>query len=260
MSHRARRRFGQNFLHDPGVIRRMIEAIAPGPDDALLEIGPGQGALTRPLLERAGALTAVELDRDLARALREQTAGAGGRLELVEGDALDYPLAELAPGERPLRVVGNLPYNVSTPLLFHLTADPGRLQDLHLLLQREVVARMAAGPGGRDYGRLSVMLQYRCRVQPLFDVGPGAFRPAPKVTSTFVRLLPHRAPPVTVPDEAQLARVVAAAFSARRKTLRNSLAGVLSAAAIASAGVDPGTRAERLSLADFAALARALGA
>lgn len=259
MAHRARRRFGQNFLHDPGVIRRMVAAIAPAAGEPLLEIGPGQGALTLPLLERLGHLTAIELDRDLTAALHAAAAARGGELTLHEGDALAFPVADLAPAAGGLRIVGNLPYNVSTPLLFHLTAAPGVVRDLHLLLQREVVTRMAAAPGGRDYGRLSVMLQYRCRVEPLFDVSPGAFRPAPKVTSTFVRLLPHRVAPVEVPDEAALARVVAAAFSTRRKTLRNSLAGLLAPTAIEAAGIDPGARAERLGLAEFAALARALG-
>ncbi|PWG65251.1 16S rRNA (adenine(1518)-N(6)/adenine(1519)-N(6))-dimethyltransferase RsmA [Spiribacter halobius] len=258
MAHRPRRRFGQNFLHDPGVLRRMVAAINPTPGDAFLEIGPGQGALTLPLLERAGALTAIELDRDLIEHLRTAAADRGA-LTLHAGDALGYPVAELAPADgRRLRIVGNLPYNLSTPLLFHLTASPLLVTDLHLLLQREVVTRMAAGPGGRDYGRLSVMLQYRCRVIPLFDIGPGAFRPPPRVTSTFVRLVPHSEPPVVVPDEAALGRVVAAAFAARRKTLRNSLGALLPAERIAAAGIDPGTRAERLSLEDFAALARAL--
>jgi len=259
MAHRARRRFGQNFLHDPGVIRRMLAAIAPAPGDAFLEVGPGQGALTLPLLERLGHMTAIELDRDLIADLRAAASARGAELTLHEGDALAHPIAGLAPADGALRIVGNLPYNVSTPLLFHLTATPLAVRDLHLLLQREVVTRMAAGPGGREYGRLSVMLQYRCRVEPLFDVGPGAFRPAPRVTSTFVRLLPHATPPVPVPSEAALGRVVAAAFGTRRKTLRNSLAPLLPPAAIEAAGIDPGARAERLTLVEFAALARALG-
>ncbi|WP_018716509.1 16S rRNA (adenine(1518)-N(6)/adenine(1519)-N(6))-dimethyltransferase RsmA [Arhodomonas aquaeolei] len=256
MSHRPRKRFGQNFLHERAYIERMIAAIAPVSGEAIVEIGPGQGALTRPLLEAAGALTVIELDRDLIAGLERLDAGSS-RLRIIQGDALRVDPASL--GEGPIRIVGNLPYNISTPLLFHLTAGTAPVSDLHLLLQREVVERMAAAPGGGTYGRLSVMIQYRCRVEPLFDVPPGAFTPAPRVTSTFVRLVPHAAPPVDVPDEERLATVVTRAFAARRKTLRNALSGLLETDAIAAAGIDPRTRAETLSLDDFAALARRLG-
>lgn len=250
---RARKRFGQNFLHDPGVIGRIIAAIAPAPGDHLVEIGPGHGALTQPLLASGGRLDVVELDRDLIAGLRQM---GHGRLIVHQGDALAFDFSTLVePGER-LRLVGNLPYNISTPLLFHLLEQPEVIADMHFMLQLEVVQRMAAGPGGGDYGRLSVMVQYRCRVEPLFRVGAGAFRPAPKVESAVVRLVPHRTPPVDVGDERLFARVVALAFSQRRKTLRNTLRGLLDESAIRAAGVDPGARPETLGLERFAALSR----
>ncbi|MGD8709503.1 MAG: 16S rRNA (adenine(1518)-N(6)/adenine(1519)-N(6))-dimethyltransferase RsmA [Ectothiorhodospiraceae bacterium] len=255
MDHRPRRRFGQNFLHDPGVISRMIAAIDPRPGQHMVEIGPGLGALTEPLLERLGELTAIELDRDLAAQLRHS---GNGRLQVLEQDALGTDFAALRSDERPLRIVGNLPYNISTPLLFNVASAGAAVADMHFLLQKEVVDRMAATPGGGDYGRLSVMLQFHCRVQPLFDVGPGAFRPAPKVTSTFVRLLPHATPPVFVADQQALATVVTRAFSQRRKTLRNSLRKLLDTDRIEATGVDPGSRAETLDLAAFARLANAV--
>ncbi len=256
MSHRARKRFGQNFLHDPAVIERIVAAIDPRPSQAVVEIGPGQGALTLPLLHRLGRLSVIELDRDLAGPLRERCAGAG-ELELHGADALRFDFSALAPGPHALRVVGNLPYNISTPLLFHLLAQAELIADMHFMLQREVVERLAAAPGGKDYGRLSVMIQYRCAVEPLFGVGPGAFHPRPRVDSTVVRLIPHAAPPVTVADEALLARLVAQAFSRRRKTLRNALEGLVEAEALAALGIDPRRRPETLTLAEFAALADA---
>ncbi len=256
--HRARRRFGQNFLHDPGVIAQMIMAIAPQAGESFLEIGPGQGALTGPLLAAGVHLTALEIDRDLAAALRAQYASFTDQLTLIEGDALEQPLERFLPANGRLRIVGNLPYNLSTPLLFHLTAPEPRLHDLHLLLQREVVVRMAAAPGSRDYGRLSVMIQARCAVDPCFDVPAGAFTPAPRVTSRFVRLRPHAEPPLPDVDDAALARVVSAAFGQRRKTLRNALTGLLTPDAIIAADIDPGTRAEQVDLAGFGRLARQL--
>ncbi len=255
--HKARRRFGQNFLHDSGVIAQMIAAIAPQTEESFLEIGPGQGALTKPLLASGVQLTALEIDRDLAARLGEQYRGAAN-FRLIEGDALTQPLAPLLPNNGKLRIVGNLPYNLSTPLLFHLTAPEPRLHDLHLLLQREVVVRMAAGPGTRDYGRLSVMIQARCVVDPLFDVPPGAFTPAPSVTSRFVRLRPHASAPLPDIDDASLARVVSAAFGQRRKTLRNALSGLLNTDAIIAADIDPAARAEQIDLAGFGRLARQL--
>lgn len=254
-SHRPRKRFGQHFLHDPAIIARIIDVVRPLPGQRLVEIGPGEGALTRPLLERGVELTVLELDRALAArlALRPE---AGRTLTVVQGDALKIELARLvAPGER-LRLVGNLPYNVSTPLLFRFIAQAELIDDMHFMLQREVVERMVAPPGSKTYGRLSVMLAAACRVEALFDIGPGAFRPPPKVWSTIVRLAPWREPPFAVPDQARFAEVVRRAFGQRRKTLRNALAGVLDEAAIRAAGCDPGARAETLPPEAFARLAR----
>jgi 16S rRNA (adenine1518-N6/adenine1519-N6)-dimethyltransferase len=254
MTHRPRKRFGQHFLHDPAVIARIIETVDPRPGEALVEIGPGQGALTFPLLARCGHLTVVELDRDLAARLAERPE-AGQGLEVVEADALKLDLASLSPEGRPLRLVGNLPYNVSTPLMFRFLAQAGVIRDMHFMLQKEVVDRMSAEPGSRQYGRLTVMLAARCRVQWLFDVGPGAFRPPPKVWSSVVRLVPWAAPPFPMPDPDRFADLVRAAFSQRRKTLRNALAGRLTAEQIRGAGVDPGARAETLPPEAFGRLA-----
>lgn len=256
--HRPRKRFGQNFLHDPTLIARMIKAIAPQPGDTLVEIGPGEGALTLPLLRAAGRMTAVELDRDLVEPLASR-ARSVGTLTIHQADALRFDFRQLAP-EPParLRVVGNLPYNISTPLLFHLLGCADVIQDMHFTLQKEVVDRLAAPPGSKTYGRLSVMVQYRCAVTGLFRLPPGAFRPPPKVDSAFVRLVPHTTPPVDVDDEHAFARVVTQAFSQRRKTLRNTLRGLLDESQITAAGVDPGERAERLELAAFASLSRQL--
>ena len=195
MRHIPRKRFGQNFLHDPAVIGRIVQAINPRPGDHLVEIGPGQGAITLPLLDAAGRLDVVELDRDLVGPLAERCRGIG-ELGVYNADALSFDYCALA-GSGPLRVVGNLPYNISTPLLFHLLEQHRCISDMHFMLQKEVVDRMAARPGSGAWGRLGVMLQYRCRVTPLFTIGAGAFRPPPKVESAFVRLEPREAPPVT---------------------------------------------------------------
>ena len=250
----ARKRFGQHFLHDPGVIARIVEAIDPDRERRLIEIGPGHGALTFPLLERAGRLEVIEIDRDLVPALIERAQGAG-ELIVHEADVLEVDFATLAGPGRTLRLCGNLPYNISTPLMFHLLDASVAILDLHFMLQREVVARMAAQPDTGDYGRLTVMLAARCHVERLFDVGPGAFRPPPKVHSSIVRLTPHRTPPFAVRDATRFAAVVAAAFGQRRKTLRNALNGVVDPAGFAAAGIDPGRRAETLAPADFARLA-----
>jgi 16S rRNA (adenine1518-N6/adenine1519-N6)-dimethyltransferase len=257
MPHQPRKRFGQSFLHDPGSIARILAAVAPVPGQRLVEIGPGEGAITTGLLRAAGCLEAIELDRDLLAPLERRCSGLG-ELRLHNADALRFDFRALA-ADGPLRVVGNLPYNISTPLLFHLLEQADCIQDMHFLLQKEVVERLAAAPGGRDYGRLSVMVQARCAVQPLFDVGAGAFRPAPKVTSAFVHLVPHGEPPYPIADPTGFARLVAQAFSQRRKTLRNTLRPLLSEAAIGGCGLDPGLRPEQLTVADFARLAMALG-
>jgi 16S rRNA (adenine1518-N6/adenine1519-N6)-dimethyltransferase len=249
--HRARKRFGQNFLHDPGVIARIVAAIAPAPGDRLVEIGPGLGALTTQLLPRAGTMDAIELDRDLIPRLGETCAGLG-ELRIHAADALRFDFGTLG---TQLRVVGNLPYNISTPLLFHLFEHMQHIRDMFFMLQKEVVDRMVAAPGTEHYGRLSVMVQFHCDAHRLFTIGPGAFRPAPKVESAVVRLVPHAKPPVVVADYARFSRVVMQSFSQRRKTLRNALKGVLSDVQIEAAGVATTARAEQLALADFARLA-----
>ena len=253
--HRARRRFSQNFLHDRAQIARIVGAIDPKPGEALIEIGPGLGALTGSLVEAAGRLTAVELDRDLAQRLRERFTPE--QLDLVEGDALKVDWANLVGGiHKPVRIVGNLPYHVSTPLLFALVPIADRVVDQHFLLQREVVDRIVAAPETEDYGRLSVMLQFRYRAESLFDIGPGAFTPAPKVWSSVVRLVPRPVAELPDVDPRAFARVVTAAFSQRRKTLRNALGQLLDEVRIRAAGVDPMRRGETLDVEAFVRLAR----
>ena len=253
MRHQPRKRFGQHFLHDPIVIGKIIRAIDPQPDDFLVEIGPGQGAITRPLLEKAGALHVIELDRDLAARIRDACDNGEG-LTVHTADALRFDFSTLCPPGRRMRLVGNLPYNISTPLMFHLLKQRQCVEDMHFMLQKEVVDRMAAGPGSRRYGRLSVMLAAFCRVEPLFDIGPGAFSPPPRVNSSLVRLSPWRQPPFPVADPEAFAGVVRRAFSMRRKTLRNALKGLVSEAAIRAAGCDPSCRPETLSAEQFAAI------
>ena len=240
----SRKRFGQHFLHDPGVLQRIVAAIAPASGDAIVEIGPGEGALTRPLLERIGHLTAIEIDRDLAARLSGEFSSQ--RLSVVTADVLDFDFSALPPG---LRIVGNLPYNISTPILFHLARYAGRLRDLHFMLQREVVQRMVAKHSTPDYGRLSVMLQTRFKMHKLFNVAPGAFRPPPKVESAVVRLVPL--PGVSIPEN--FAAIVRKAFSARRKTLRNALG--LAPGDFDELALDPKLRPENLSPADYLRIA-----
>ena len=251
MSHTARKRFGQHFLVDHGVIDAIIREIAPRPGEALIEIGPGLGALTQPLLERCGALTVIELDRDLAARWRQRQG-----VRVVESDVLKVDFSALADGAgQTLRVVGNLPYNISTPILFHLLAVAHRVRDQHFMLQKEVVARMAAGPGGKDYGRLSVMLQWRYAIEALFDVAPAAFDPPPRVDSAIVRMQPLAAPPVL--DQDRLQALVALAFSQRRKLLRHTLGRWLDEQGLA-VSFDVQRRAEEVPVAEYVALAQAL--
>jgi 16S rRNA (adenine1518-N6/adenine1519-N6)-dimethyltransferase len=254
---RARKRFGQHFLHDESVIARIVAAVDPQPADVLIEIGPGHGALTRALLERCTRLRAIEIDRDLARELRTLFA-ASGAVEIIEADVLTVDFRALRGSGPRLRLVGNLPYNISTPLIFHLLGAHDAFSDAHFMLQKEVVARMAARPGSKTYGRLTVMLAPYCRVEPLFDVPPSAFRPPPKVTSTVARLIPHTTPPFKVKDPALFAHVVAAAFSQRRKTLRNALRAVAEPALMSEVGIDPGDRPERIAPEQYAALSNTL--
>ncbi len=235
------------------MIERIVAAIDPRRDDHVVEIGPGLGALTGPLLERLQHLHVVELDRELSARLRAEYPAE--RLTVHEGDALRFDFAALPV---PLRVVGNLPYNISTPLLFHVAGAATRCRDLHFMLQQEVVDRMVAEPSGPEYGRLSVMLQYRFDTERLFTVPPEAFRPPPKVRSAVVRLAPRSTPDPAALNEAVFARVVAKAFSMRRKTLRNALSGLISAAELAGLGIDPGRRAETLPVATFVTIANRL--
>ena len=253
---RAKKHLGQNFLHERGVIAKIVQAIDPKPGDRIVEIGPGQGALTLPLLDRHGAITAIEFDRDLLAPLAAAARGHG-ELALLNANVLDVDFTALA-GDGRLRLAGNLPYNLSSPILFHALDHAAVIEDMHFMLQKEVVERMAAAPGNKVYGRLSVMLQAYCTVTPLFTVPPGAFRPAPKVDSAVVRLRPRPSGEVRIDDPSRFAAVVRAAFGQRRKTLRNALSGVAEPSDIVAAGVDPGARAEQLSVVDFAQLANRL--
>ena len=257
----AKKHLGQNFLHDKGVIEKIVQAIDPKPGDVLVEIGPGQGALTFPLLKRHGDVTAIEFDRDLHAPL-QAAAREHGTLHLIEGDVLGVDFTALAAragdARGQIRLAGNLPYNLSSPILFHALEHAGAIRDMHFMLQKEVVERMAAGPGGKVYGRLSVMLQAYCTVTPLFVVPPGAFRPAPKVDSAVVRLVPRPTDAIEVVDRRIFANVVRAAFGQRRKTLRNALDGVADGAAIAAAGLRTDARAEQVEVAGFVRLANLL--
>ena len=251
--HQARKRFGQNFLHDPGVIEQIIRAINPRPKDAMVEIGPGLGALTEEILAVNPGLQVVELDRDLIPVLRTKFFNYP-EFRIHEADALKFDFSQLMV-DRPLRIIGNLPYNISTPLIFHLLGQAGVVQDMHFMLQKEVVQRMAAVPGDNNYGRLGIMTQYFCKVQPLFEVGSGAFPPAPKVDSAIVRLVPHGTLPHPARDLTTLQAVVRTAFNARRKTLRKALGGLVSVAQLQSLGINDGLRPENLGLTDYVAIA-----
>lgn len=258
--HKARKRFGQNFLIDRNVIDKIIRAIQPKADDRIVEIGPGQGALTLPLLQRVDSLEVIELDFDLIPRLRQlvDNTQSKGSLIIHQGDALKFNFNQLAGDRHNLRIVGNLPYNISTPLLFHLLESAGVIDDIHVMLQKEVVDRLAAAPGTSDYGRLSVMMQYRCEVVPLFSVTPGSFNPAPKVDSGVVMLRPHKVSPYPCRDEEVFSSLVKQAFAQRRKTLRNNLKTIMNGEQIAAAGIEPGLRAETLTVAQFVHLANVL--
>ena len=248
--HRARKRFGQHFLTDPGVIDAIVRAISPGADDVIVEIGPGQGAITEPLARSAGHLHLVELDRDLVAQLRSKY-DARANVTVHEADALKFDFSDL--GDR-LRIVGNLPYNISTPLLFHLLRYRDRIIDMHFMLQKEVVERMAAQPGSKAYGRLGIMLGCHLRVESLFDVPPAAFAPPPDVNSAVVRLDPLPPGTFAIEDEPGLSSLVATAFMQRRKTLRNALRDVVVADDFDALGIDPGLRPEQVPIADYVRL------
>lgn len=249
--HRARKRFGQNFLQDQHIISKIIAAINPQAGDRIVEIGPGKGALTVPLLEQAGQLDVIELDRDLIPILKATCMDKGG-LTIHQTDALRYDFATLTAQPHSLRVVGNLPYNISTPLLFHLIDSAHLIKDMHFMLQKEVVDRIIARHNTADYGRLSIMLQYFCKTDALFLVKPGSFNPAPKVDSAIIRLIPHKILPYPVNNLALLQRIVAQAFNQRRKTLRNSLKGLINEEQLKSLAIDAQLRPENLSLQDYA--------
>jgi len=258
--HLPRKRFGQNFLDDAHVIMDIVAAIGPHADDLMVEIGPGLGALTTPLLERLKHLQVVEIDRDLIARLHRRFSPQ--QLTIHEGDALAFDFASLLPADAPpppgLRIVGNLPYNISTPLLFHLAGFADRVRDMHFMLQKEVVERMVAAPGSAAYGRLSVMLQYRFDMELLFIVPPTAFVPAPKVDSAIVRMTPKPASALEARDPAHFAALVSAAFSQRRKMLRNTLRDWSSAEELEQLGIAATARAEELALADYVRLSNAL--
>ncbi|MBB6364969.1 16S rRNA (adenine1518-N6/adenine1519-N6)-dimethyltransferase [Xanthomonas sacchari] len=249
----AKKSLGQHFLSDRHYIDSIVRAVDPKLGDRLVEIGPGQGAITFPLLRRHGQLTVIEFDRDLIAPLTAAAAGVG-ELTILNRDVLSVDFAALAEGA-PIRLVGNLPYNISSPILFHALDHAAAIADMHFMLQKEVVDRMAADPGSKVYGRLSVMLQAYCEVTSLFVVPPGAFRPPPKVDSAVVRLVPRPPQTVGIADPKRFADVVRAAFGQRRKTLRNALNGVCDAAQFEAAGVRPDARAEQLEVADFVRLA-----
>jgi 16S rRNA (adenine1518-N6/adenine1519-N6)-dimethyltransferase len=255
MGHQARKRFGQNFLHDPAVIERIVKAIAPKPGEHLVEIGPGLGALTEPVAERCGHLTVVELDRDLAQRLREHPTLAD-KLTIYQTDAMKFDFSQLMPAAGKLKVFGNLPYNISTPLLFHLFEFADCIENMHFMLQKEVVERMTAGHGSKTFGRLSVMTQFFCQAIPVVEVGPGAFKPAPKVDSAVVRLIPKPVAERADVPVAVLNRVCLEAFNQRRKTLRNCFSNFATATDIEALGINPGLRPEQLPVSEFIRVAQ----
>jgi len=252
-THTPRKRFGQNFLEDRGIVRQIIAAVAPRRDDRIVEIGPGPGVLTVPLLDHVSRLDVIEIDRDIVQGLR--TRFPAERLRVHQGDVLKTDFSAFGVD---LRVVGNLPYNISTPILFHLTAQAALLRDCHLMLQREVVQRMAAEPHSREYGRLTVMLQYRWAIDSLFNVPPTAFFPRPKVWSSVVRMRPYATLPYRASDESLLADVVTRAFGQRRKTLRNAFRQLLETRELEHLGIEPGARGETLGVPEFVRIANYL--
>ena len=253
--HYARKRFGQNFLNDQYIIDSIVSAIHPQKGEAMVEIGPGLGALTEPVGERLDALTVVELDRDLAARLQTHPF-LGPKLTIYQQDAMTFDFSALSKEQgQPLRVFGNLPYNISTPLMFHLFSYTGSIKDMHFMLQKEVVNRLVAGPGSKAYGRLSVMAQYYCQVIPVLEVPPHSFTPPPKVDSAVVRLVPYMTPPHPVKDVRILSRITTEAFGQRRKTLRNSLSHMVVAGALDELEIDTSLRAENVSVAQYCQLA-----
>jgi 16S rRNA (adenine1518-N6/adenine1519-N6)-dimethyltransferase len=250
LGHRARKRFGQNFLNDEMIIDKIVTAIDPKPSDNLVEIGPGLGAITEPVTDLSGQLTVVELDKDLAERLT-QNPFLGPKLTVHQGDAMKFDFSSLIRETEKLKVFGNLPYNVSTPLLFHLFEFVDNIEHMHFMLQKEVVKRMVAGPGTKAFGRLSVMTQYYCHAMPVIEVPPECFKPAPKVDSAVVRLIPKKAEQRTAKSTKILNTVCLEAFNQRRKTLRNSLSNLLNEEELTSLDIDASLRAENLPLSQF---------
>ncbi|EKF3796087.1 16S rRNA (adenine(1518)-N(6)/adenine(1519)-N(6))-dimethyltransferase RsmA [Escherichia coli] len=256
--HLARKRFGQNFLNDQFVIDSIVSAINPQKGQAMVEIGPGLAALTEPVGERLDQLTVIELDRDLAARLQTHPF-LGPKLTIYQQDAMTFNFGELAEKMgQPLRVFGNLPYNISTPLMFHLFSYTDAIADMHFMLQKEVVNRLVAGPNSKAYGRLSVMAQYYCNVIPVLEVPPSAFTPPPKVDSAVVRLVPHATMPHPVKDVRVLSRITTEAFNQRRKTIRNNLGNLFSVEVLTGMGIDPAMRAENISVAQYCQMANYL--
>ena len=254
LGHKARKRFGQNFLHDELIIDQIVSSISPKPGQKLIEIGPGLGALTEPVADIVDRLTCIELDRDLASRLRSHPF-IRDKLEIIEADVLNVDFSELTTDKNKLRVFGNLPYNISTPLIFHLFSFLSVIEDMHFMLQYEVVKRLCAGIGESLYGRLSIMCAYYCQAIPVLKVPPTAFKPAPKVESAIIRLVPHKKAPVELSSVSALEKIVAAAFNQRRKTLRNSLAGFIDAHKMEELGLDSTKRAQDLGLSEYSILA-----
>lgn len=254
LGHTARKRFGQNFLHDHYVIDAIVAAIHPQEGQVMVEIGPGLGALTEPVASQISHMHVVELDRDLAERLRHHPV-LKDKLTIHEADAMKFDFNQLKQDGQPLRVFGNLPYNISTPLMFHLFEQSGLISDMHFMLQKEVVDRLAAGPGSKAYGRLSVMAQYYCQIIPVLQVGPGAFKPAPKVDSAVVRLVPHAKPTLVATRVSDLQRVCLEAFNQRRKTIRNSMRNFITPEQLTLLGIDPNLRPENLTLEQFVIIA-----
>ena len=253
---RPRKRFGQHFLHDRNIIDKIIRAIDPQDGDRLIEVGPGRGALTFPLLEKCKRLTVIELDRDLIPLLQRK-ATEGGELEVINADILRFDLGSFS-DTGPFRIVGNLPYNISTPLMFHLLNSISLIQDMHFMVQKEVAKRIVATASKPNYGRLSVMIQYHCQCEYLFDVAPGCFTPAPRVDSAVIRMTPHPHPVAKVDDFQLFSEIVQSAFSQRRKAITNSLKSIVTTETIENCGIDARMRAENLSLQDYANLTRAV--
>lgn len=256
--HKARKRFGQNFLIDEQIITGIVRAVAPRKDDVIVEIGPGKGAITELLAEATNHLRVIELDRDLVPWLKVKFEKHPD-FQLFQADALKFNFSELVKANQRFRVVGNLPYNISTPLIFHLLSYADRIHDMHFMLQKEVVKRMAAQPGESAYGRLGIMVQYFCQVDDLFDVPPESFDPAPKVDSAIVRLIPHKELPVKANHFSTLEKLVNIAFQQRRKTLRNSLKQLISAEQMENFPVDLSLRPEEISLAEYVQISNLLG-